>query len=366
MRVGIDASPLAVPFGGIRRYTERIIRGLVRTPDLGDLVLFGPVRARIPGIDGVRWETSGHPLRSLLELIHLPRARGRIDLFHGPNYLAPLASPVPTVLTVHDLTVHLFPESHPPARRLRHRLLPAMCRRAARVIADSHCTKNDLVTHYRLPASKIDVVHLAAGREFVPISCSETLSGIRKRHGLPDRFVLFVGSVEPRKNLPLLIRAMARISRESPETALVIVGGGEPDYVASLHRIIEAEGLELGSDVIFTGCVDDGDLPALYSLCEVFVYPSRYEGFGLPPLEAMACGAPALIPNHSSFVELYKDCGLLVDPIRVETLEAAIRRLLWDHALRNELIERGLRLARSRTWEDVVTETLAVYRRTLA
>jgi len=366
LRVGIDASPLAVPFGGIRRYTERIIQGLARTGDVGDLVLFGPVTAQIPGIAGVSWETTRNPLRSFLELVRLPCASGRIDLFHGPNYLAPLASPVPTVLTVHDLTVHLFPESHPPMRRLRHRLLPLMCRRAGRLIADSHCTKNDLVTHYGIPSTKIDVVHLAAGEEFEPISCSRTLHGIRTRLGLPDRFILFVGSVEPRKNLPLLIRAMARLSREAPETALAIVGGGEPEYVASLHRIIEAEGLELGRDVIFTGCVDDQDLPALYSQCQVFVYPSRYEGFGLPPLEAMACGAPALIPNHSSFVELYKDCGLLVDPIEVETLEAAIRRLLWDHTLRNELIARGLELARSRTWQDVVAETLAVYRKTLA
>jgi glycosyltransferase involved in cell wall biosynthesis len=366
LRIGIDASPLAVPFGGIRRYTEQIIQGLAGTGAPHDLVLFGPVKARIPGIDGVSWETTRHPLRPFLELVRLPGARGRIDLFHGPNYVAPLASPVPTVLTVHDLTVHLFPESHPRMRRLRHRLLPTICRRAVRLIADSHCTKNDLVIHYGIPSTKIDVVHLAAGKEFEPVSCSQTLQGIRTRLGLPDRFVLFVGSVEPRKNLPLLIRAMARLSREAPETALAIVGGGEPRYVASLHRIIEAEGLELGRDVIFTGCVGDQDLPALYSQCQVFVYPSRYEGFGLPPLEAMACGAPVLIPNHSSFVELYKDCGLLVDPIEVETLEAAIRRLLWDHTLRNELIARGLKLARSRTWQDVVAETLAVYRKTLA
>jgi glycosyltransferase involved in cell wall biosynthesis len=270
------------------------------------------------------------------------------------------------VLTVHDLTVYLFPQHHPFARRLRHRMLPLLCRRAARIIADSYCTKSDLVHHYDIPPEKIHVIYLAAGEEFHPISSNSTLEEARRRFGLPSRFVLFVGSVEPRKNLPLLIRAMVRILREGGGHGLVITGGGNPAYLAKLRALVRSEGLEEGEHVRFIGCVNDRDLPALYSLCEAFVYPSRYEGFGLPPLEAMACGAPVLIPGNSSFLEFYKDCGLMVDAERVETLEAALLRLLADQAMRDELVEQGFKLARSRTWADAAAETLEVYRLAVA
>jgi len=367
MRIGIDAGPLAVPFGGIRRYTERLVRALARVDDRNEYVLYAPAecggRERIA--PHVEWETSVFPLKlkGWLDLIHLPGAEGTIDLFHGTNYTAPLLARVPTVLTVHDLTVHLFPKSHPRRRRLRHRLLPALCRRSARIITDSYCTKSDLVEHYGIPAEKIDVVYLAAGEEFRPVGCMETLVRVRERYALPETFVLFVGSVEPRKNLPQLVRAMATLIREGVEQRLVIAGDGPRRYMQSLRELVRREGLELGTDVLLPGVVLDEDLPALYSLADLFVYPSLYEGFGLPPLEAMACGAPVVLPDHSSFRELYSECSLMLDLDRPDVLVDAMRRLLWDHALRDEFVERGQKLAKSRSWEDTALETLEVYRR---
>jgi glycosyltransferase involved in cell wall biosynthesis len=367
MRIGIDASPLAVEFGGIRRYTERLIRALARVDDRNEYVLYAPAEcSRRPKLaPHVEWETSVLPLKikGWLDLVHLPGADGTLDLFHGTNYTAPFLTRVPTVLTVHDLTVHLFPESHPRRRRLRHRLLPALCRRSARIIADSYCTKSDLVEHYGIPAEKIDVVYLAAGEEFRSVGCTETLARVRERYALPGTFVLFVGSVEPRKNLPQLVRAMATLIREGVEQRLVIAGDGPRRYIQSLRELVRREGLELGTDVLLPGVVLDEDLPALYSLADLFVYPSLYEGFGLPPLEAMACGAPVVLPDHSSFRELYSECSLMLDLDRPDVLVDAMRRLLWDHTLRDELVERGQKLAKSRSWEDTALETLEVYRR---
>jgi glycosyltransferase involved in cell wall biosynthesis len=365
LRIGIDATPLAVRFGGIRRYTERLLRALVRVDDRNEYVLYAPPHCRqeVELGPAATWETGRFPLKSWVDLVHLAGAEGRIDLFHGTNYSAPLRARFPTVLTVHDLTVHLFPESHPPLRRLRHALLPALCRRAARVVADSYCTKRDLVVHYRLPPEKVDVVYLAAGEEFRPVACAETLARVRALYGLPEEFVLYVGSIEPRKNLPLLVRALASLRREDLEHALVIAGDGSPAYLRRLEREILAAGLEPGRDVLLLGGVPDADLPALYSLCDLFVYPSRYEGFGLPPLEAMACGAPVLLSDGSSFPELYRRCSLLLDLAQPGALETAMRDLLLDPVLRGELTERGRKLASSRSWEDTAAETLAVYRR---
>jgi glycosyltransferase involved in cell wall biosynthesis len=365
MRVGIDATPLVAPPGGIRRYTESLLHGLNGIDDGNEYVLFGPrADAKCPPLGGrFQWDTVDFPLKGVVDQFRMVGSSGKLDLFHGTNYVAPLWSRSPTVITVHDLTVHLFPSMHPAMRRLRHRLLPRLCHRAARIIADSFNTKSDLVRHFQLPPEKIDVVHLAVGGEFQPLRDARRLDAVRRRYGLPDSFVLFLGTVEPRKNLPRLIDAMKRLAREGVRLPLVIVGDGDTRYVRELRSTIRRSGLELGRDVLMAGYVEDGDLPALYSLCEVFVYPSLYEGFGLPPLEAMACGAPVVVSSNSSLGEFYRDSGLQVDPCRSDLIADAIACLVRGSELRREFAERGLKRARARTWKDVASETVAVYRR---
>jgi glycosyltransferase involved in cell wall biosynthesis len=244
-----------------------------------------------------------------------------------------------------------------------------MCRRASRLIADSRCTKADLVRYYGIHPSRIDVVYLAADERFQPVTCDEELERVTSRYDLPEQYVLFVGSVEPRKNLPLLIRAMARVLREDSKHPLVIVGDPVPEHLKQLERLAVEEGLEPGRDLRFLGWVDDGDLPALYSRCELFVYPSRYEGFGLPPLEAMACGVPVLVPDNSSFAELYGESSLTLDLTGddpVGSIAEAIQRMIGNNSLRSELVDRGFELARSRTWQDVALETLGIYQRAVS
>jgi glycosyltransferase involved in cell wall biosynthesis len=364
MRIGIDASPLLVRDGGIRRYTESLIQGLARVDGEHRYVLLGAGEARTPGLgDNFSWDELAFPMRRWVDYFYDVGTLGRIDLYHGTNYSAPLLDRRPAVLTVHDLSVYLFPRSHPPLRRLAHRILPTLCRRSRRIIADSFNTKTDLVEHYGVPEEKIDVVYLAVGDPFAPVRDEAELARVRARYGLVQPFVLFVGSVEPRKNLSALLRAMGALRREGFEHPLVIAGDGERRYVASLHQLAEREGLAPGRDVVFTGHVEEADLPALYSLSELFVYPSLYEGFGLPPLEAMACGVPVLLPRNSSFLELYEDCSEMTELVEPEQLVDAIRRLLADRERRALLVEQGLKRARSRSWDTVASETLGVYAR---
>jgi len=367
MRIGIDVGPLAAPAGGIPRYVERLVASLAALDSRHELVLCGALDRALapPALRPLRWDRRELPFQRWLKQLH-PIGAGRLDLFHATNYLPPLALRVPTVLTVHDLSVHLFPESHGPARRLRHRLLPLMSRRAARVIADSLNTKRDLVRCYGLPEEQIDVVYLAVGDEFRPVRDEAERERVRLRYRLPERFVLYVGSLDPRKNLAALIAAQARLRHAGCPLPLVLGGVGPARHVEALCAAAHAQGLRRGEALLLPGHVEDADLPALYSLCDLFVYPSLYEGFGLPPLEAMACGAAVLVPDNSAFSELYRDTQLLFDLDDPDALTGAMAALLGDRERRQQLAEQGRKRAFARSWESVAAETAACYERALA
>jgi len=309
------------------------------------------------------WDASDFPMKRWLDYFHIQAAGQKIDLYHGTNYSAPLLARQPTVLTVHDLTVQLFPEVHPRVRRLAHSMLPLLCRRSRHIIADSFNTKADLMRLFDIPEERVDVIHLAVGEEFRPIEDEAELARVRRRYGLPNSFLLFVGSVEPRKNLPALMQAVAALQNEGFPQKLVIAGDGSEGFMQELRLTARALGLKPGRDVIFTGFVEDADLPALYSSSDLFVFPSIYEGFGLPPLEAMACGVPVLLPENSSFTEYYRDCSLMVDLSRPGAMTEAIRSMLQNTSLCRHLVKEGLERARQRGWDRVADETLEVYRR---
>jgi glycosyltransferase involved in cell wall biosynthesis len=367
VRIGLDASPLTVVSGGIARYTGKLIDGLSRVDAQNQYVLYGAPRHTHPDTlpPGVALDPIHFPWKPWVDSLHLLGARRRIDLFHGTNYYAPLLTRIPTVLTVHDLTVELMPETHPPARRRWHRVLPILCRRARRIIADSHHTKNDLMRVLRVPEDKIDVIHLAAGRELAPIENERELERVRARYGLPERFMLHLGVLEPRKNVEALIRSLAALRRNGLDERLVLAGPGGDAYVETLKALARELGLEPGRDVVLPGYIQESDLAALYSASRLFVFPSFYEGFGLPPLEAMACGVPVVLAANSSLGELYTENCVMVEDTGIDTLSAAIQRALQDDALRAELAQRGQKLARSRSWDRVAEETLAVYERAL-
>lgn len=298
-----------------------------------------------------------------IDQVWLTSVPGSVDVYHGTNYMAPLRAGFPTVITVHDLSVNLLPKTHPLRRRLRHRLLPVLCHRAARIIADSMNTKRDLVRCHQIPPDKIDVIYLAAGSNLKRVTDAAALKAVRERYGLPERFLLYVGSVEPRKNLPSVLEAVAALKESGRPVSLVIAGRGEPNYVGHIRHVLRQHELEEGKDVHLIGPVAEADLAALYSLCDLFVYPSLYEGFGLPPLEAMACGAPVLLSNNSSLSELFGSSSAFIDLERPDGLLLAIETLLDSADLRAQLVEKGLKRAQSRTWDDIAMETLDVYRR---
>lgn len=301
----------------------------------------------------------------LFEQVDLPRlaARLRADVLLSPYFAAPVRSTVPVVVTVHDLIPLLLPEYRGDWRmQLYLRLVSAGARRARLILADSACTRADVVRVLGIPAERVRVVPLAVDARFRPLP-EVVVRAVARRYGLPDRFLLNIGGFDARKNLPRLVEAFAELRRRGYPGGLAIAGRPPsapsalfPD-VAGLVRRLGLEGA-----VHFPGLVPDADKIALYGACEVMVYPSRYEGFGLPPLEAMACGAPVVAANSSSLPEVVGDAGLTVDPLDVGALAGAIERVVNEPALRADLSRRGLAHAAAFTWEATARQTLAALR----
>jgi len=269
---------------------------------------------------------------------------------------------VPTVLTVHDLIFHLFPEHHKPLNYWYLNLaLPLYCRRATAIIAVSEATRRDLVRCWGLDPARITVVHEAADPRFRPAP-PEAIAEVRRRYGLPPRFLVTVGVIEPRKNLTRLLDALA-ILRRADDVHLVIVGGKgwlTTEFFRKLESFAHRQAVTL------TGYVPDEDLPAVYSAAMLCVQPSLYEGFGLPLLEAMVCGVPVVCSRASSFPEIGGDAARYFEPTNAEDIAEAIRSVWRDEALRVEMQARGLAQAARFSWARAARETMAVYKRVLS
>jgi glycosyltransferase involved in cell wall biosynthesis len=287
--------------------------------------------------------------------------RDGCDVLHCPNGMGPPWSSTPIVLTIHDLSLFRYPHCHPRWRIVTtRRLLPRLARRAAAVVAVSEFTRREILSVLQLPPEKVHTVHSAAAASFRPVTDASRLAAIRQRYGLPERFVLFVGTVEPRKNLHRLVRAFRQVRQRGFPHALILAGhkGWLMEGFAE-----EIERLGLSDATRRLGYVPDADLPALYSLADLFVYPSLYEGFGLPTLEAMACGTPVLSSNSPALAEVCGDAACLVDPLDEDALADALSLLLRDRDQRVELSRKGLVRAREFSWQRAAEETMAVYAR---
>ncbi len=287
-----------------------------------------------------------------------------MDLFHATEHLLPRLSSVRTVFTLHDLIFLFHPETHKPLNRwFLTLMMPRFLRAADAVIAVSECTRRDAVRAYGIPEEKITVIYEGVSPRFRPAS-PEAIQAVRAKYRLPERFILYVGTIEPRKNLTALLEAYAALQSRNTQHAarLVIVGKKGWLYEGFFRRLRE---LGLEERVYFTGYVPDEDLPALYSAADLFVFPSLYEGFGLPVLEAMACGVPVVCSNTSSLPEVAGDAALLADPTDIRALAAAMERALTDEALRASLRARGLERARQFTWEEAAKRTVEVYHQVL-
>ena len=279
------------------------------------------------------------------------------DVFHGVLNVTPLFCPIPSVVTIHDLAFLSFPQTF---RRLNRRYLMwatrTSARRAGRILAVSEATKHEIVRLLGIPPERIIVTYDACDARFQPPDPT-VLEAFRRHNGLPERFILFLGTLEPRKNIPTLLDAYASIA---PYTdALLIIGGAKGWLYDAVFA--KAEALALGDRVRFVGYIDQAVQPLWYAAATVFVFPSLYEGFGMPPLEAMACGTPVVTTTSSSLPEVVGDAGITVSPTDANELGTALLRVLNDAALRAELRERGLRQAGRFSWHETAKRTLMAY-----
>jgi glycosyltransferase involved in cell wall biosynthesis len=373
MHVGIDAHLLNRSSGyraaGISRHSQNLLEGLRQagrhryTAFVAPAGAPDPAAPRDPAFRYVvsRLPTERPAARILWEQAvgPLEAARRRLDVLHGLAYAVPLAAPCPTVVTVHDLSFVRFPELfRAPNRLYLTASTRAAVRRSRRVIAVSESTKRELVELLGVPPDKITAIPNGVEPSFAPAEPA-AVEAFRRAKGLPERFLLHLGTLEPRKNLPALVRAYARLRRDhGVPHALMLAGGKGWHYDAVFAEI---ERLGLGSHVFLPGYVPFAEQPLWYSAAEVFVYPALYEGFGMPPLEAMACGVPVITSNTSSLPEAVGDAGLQVDPHDEAALAEAMWRVIDDADLRSSMRAAGLARARQFDWVDIARRTVEVY-----
>jgi len=368
-RVGLNAHLLSQQDSyrkaGVSRYIQRLLEWLPQVDPSWDYVAFlSPGHMAPQGWEVRRsvWRTAFPPARVAWEFFGLPwqsKSAG-LDLFHAPVNVIPPWPPCPTVVTIHDLSPFLFPELYRPSRRLYQQTqLRRSARQAAHIIADSEATRQDVIHILGAPPERVTAIPLGVEETLRPITDPKALAAFRQRHGLERPYILFVGTLEPRKNIPCLLEAFALLkARQNVSHALVLVGGKGWYYEALFERISK---LGLGKDVYFAGYAADRDLPYWYSAAEAFVYPSLYEGFGLPPLEAMACGVPVIVSRASSLPEAVGEAGLLVEPDDPQALAEAISLLLEDADLRERLRRAGFERAAQLTWRRTAQRTAAIY-----
>jgi glycosyltransferase involved in cell wall biosynthesis len=309
---------------------------------------------------------ASRPLRLAWEQMRLPRALAAlgIDVLHSTHHTLPLARVgCRRVVTIHDVTFFRIPARYPPARRLYMQTLTRLSARVAdAIIAPSNAARDDIVRTLGVPAARVETVYEAAADRFGPVA-NDVASQIARRRGLDGRFVLSVGSLEPGKNRARLIRAMAMLRDAGMEHHLVVVGQKAWKYDEELALV---DTLRMGDRVHYLGYVSDVDLPALYSAADAFAFPSLHEGFGLPVIEAMACGVPVLTSNISATAEVAGDAGLLVDPLSVEAIRDGLQQLVQDSELRRKLSARGLARAAEFSWRRAADETHDLYARVAA
>jgi glycosyltransferase involved in cell wall biosynthesis len=367
VRIGIDATSLPAQLTGAGNYVFQLITALNRIDTTNQYLIFTTtlqaeaLSVEREGFRVLRQNFRSRGTRLVWEQVGLPALvrRHRLDVLHSPHYTMPLRHSARSVVTFHDLTFLLYPELHQVAKRI---FFPAImrwsARHARRIITVSESTRRDLIRMLGVPPDRVTTVLSAADSDYRPAPGAE-VADVCARYGLrPGEYLLYVGVLEPRKGVDRLVEAFSRVTPAAGGLTLVIAGKRGWMY----DRIFaQVAALGLQEQVRFPGYVPRADLPALYSGARAFVYPSRYEGFGLPVLEAMSCGTPVITTNVSSMPEVAGDGALLVDPDDVHGLAAALARVVHNARLREELSCRGQARAASFSWERCARETLRVY-----
>lgn len=370
MHFGLDYTAAIRQGAGIGRLTRGLVQGLSRIDQENRYSLIAKCPAtRLDLPDNFRLrrlpfsERASHILWHRLGLpLPVDLFTGTMDLFHAPDYLLPPVRKGARVITVHDLSFLVVPQyAEPNLAAYLSRALPGSVERATLIFADSETTRQDLVSHLRIPPEKVEVVYAGVDPAFAPVVDEARLQAVRARHGITGPFILNVGTLEPRKNVEGLIRAFALLRAEGRLPHRLLLAGGKGWLYEGIFNLVQE--LRLQDAVSFLGYVAEADLPALLSMADVFVYPSFYEGFGLPPLEAMACGTPVVASKAPCLPEVLGDAALLVDPADSQELAWAMEQVIEDSKLRSTLLAKGRARAAEYTWVAAAEKALASYRR---
>jgi glycosyltransferase involved in cell wall biosynthesis len=382
MKIGIDARFLTHPQkGGFKTYTENLISALAHVDTENEYILYldraPDQHAKIPEQSNFSMKVLrqlpllGMPWREQVAL-RIQIAKDHVDLFHSPCLSAPLFLGCPLVITIHDM-IWLFPEkySQPGSWSWHWKLMqwynmfvPSYASKSASaIITVSEFSKGSIIEHLRIDDKLIFVTHEGPSHSFRPIQNPELLSSLRMKYGLDSNFVLAIGSADPRKNIATLMDAYAMLPEGIRENYRLVIVWTAPFLAPSISKRIESLGLN--RYVQFLDHVSNEDLVLLYNEASLFVFPSLFEGFGLPPLEAMACGTPVVASNNSSIPETVGDAALLFDAQDVAAMSSTILKVLSDDVTRQELITRGLNRSGTFSWEECARETLAVYKTAL-
>lgn len=391
MKIGIDITPLSVGKGGVPRYTQALVERLLEIDAENEYTLFhaGPARSLDltdasprPRVKVLCWQGRvaslalmarklPRPFRSAWMITETALLRPQrkaqlagLDVFHSSDVFLWDNRPAKNIVTMFDITTVLFPEFHTKANiRLHDRKIAFAKEAVHKIVAISECTKDDLVKHCGISPDRIKVIYPGCDHRLFRVLAEDDVPAVLRTYGLTKGYILFVSTIEPRKNVERLVEAfemLARLGRPSEQLVLI---GAKGWLSAKIYRRIENSPLR--DQITWLGQMPEGDLPYLYNGAGLLAYPSIYEGFGLPVVEAMACGVPVVATNTSSVPEIVGDTGLLVSPYDVEGLAEAMRRLLVDHDLRHEMTEQAIARAQFFSWEKTAREMLETYQQVI-
>ena len=377
MRIGMNALFYRFPATGSGQYMAHLLNALAEVDRENEYVLLSPddappnhqndprftyLKTPIPGfarrratLEKLAWEQFTAPAAA---------RKARVDLYHVPYFAPPYFSRVPSVITIHDVIPLRLPVYRTSPRMKAYlQLVARAAHKASLIITVSQHAKQDMMDALHLPAERIRVIYEAAGEEYQPVTDPETLAKARARYGVGERYIFYLGGLDHRKNVPLLVRAFAHLYQKLDDPNLQLLIAGNPDKKSGPlfpdPRPVAAD-LGMTGQIIYR-YIEEEDKPALYSGASAFVFPSYYEGFGLDPLEAMSCGAPVICSNRTSLPEVVGDAAITFDPDNIGQLVAAMQNVLTNSELAADLRARSLQQAARFNWHKTATETLAAY-----
>ncbi|MDM8526690.1 glycosyltransferase family 1 protein [Anaerolineales bacterium HSG24] len=364
MQIGIDARLVFYNHAGIGQYIIRLIESLARKhSDEDKFVILQSRKDKANSIqaNGFDRKSLWTPSHNRFEQFALSFEVSRLglDLLHSPDFIPPFRRNCKSVITVHDLAFLLYPHFLTKESARYYGQIDHAWRNTDHIIAVSEATKQDSIKMLGVPESKITVIHEAANPIYKPLPTDEAKQYVKKRYKLDRDFILFVSTIEPRKNLPGLLQAYRCLLDDYKRNEMLVLAGGNGWLWEEVYETVDR--LNLNSHVSFLGHVPSEDLVYIYNAANLFVHPAFYEGFGLPPLEAMSCGVPVIVSNTSAFPEVVGDAGIMINPHDLDGLTVAMWRILTEPELSEKLVKKGFKRAKSFSWDRAAEETLAVY-----